>query len=194
VQGLFFLAVIFNGLITLAIGNLLPTVHVNENVYLFSMHTVITSFITAGITLVPQYNFKVLFWNIPLLFIGMFLLLLNFLVLGAIFSIEGIGVLAGAITGFVFIAALRKGVDLSAWLQFGLKVESEAPSRRPEPALVSAKPIVRSIRQKEKPQAQSQAQLSEAEELDLLLDRINEVGYNGLSKSEKERLEQLSKK
>ncbi len=196
-QGIVLFAVVGNALILIGLCNLLPTIEATPAARFAGFGAVNATLIAAAITLVPRYNFRVLFWDIPLLYIGLFLLLFSVVTHRAIFTMAGTAEMTGAIIGFLLIKVMRSGWDLTRWFQGAANRPQPTIPRQPEPVFSSQKPVVvRAINPKQKatnPQPQV-PELSEAEELDLLLDKINEVGYSGLSTKEKDRLDKLSGK
>lgn len=196
-QVIVLLAIVGNALVTIALCNLLPTVEVTAATRLAGFGSISAALIAAAITLVPRYNFKVLFWDVPLISIGLFMLLFSIVTHRAIFTMAGTSEISGALIGFLTIKFMRSGWDLKRWFQGAANRPQPAIPRQPEPVFSNQKPVViRAVNPKQKaanPQQQA-PELSEEEELDLLLDKINEVGYAGLSPREKERLDKLSGK
>ncbi len=192
-RGIVVMAILFNALITVGICSFLPTVELTPSLRLYGFGAMNATIIAAVITLVPRFNFRLLFWDVPLVFVGLFVLLASFTAHRLIFTMEGVAELVGAGLGFGLIKMIRQGWDLTNWFR-GVSQRPQPPiPRQPEPVMSSQRPVVRTIHPKPKPVA-PQPTLSEAEELDDLLDKINEVGYNSLTKAEKERLDLLSGK
>lgn len=194
-QGIVVFAIVTNAVFTILLCNVLPTVEYTPVTRMGGFGPINATLIAATITLVPRYNFRVLFWDLPLLYIGLFMLLLSVVSHRAIFTMEGTAEIIGAVVGFLLIKVLRSGWDVTRWFQGASNRPQPAIPRQPEPVFSNQRPVVRSINPKQKPTNQQQpSELSEEEELDLLLDKINEVGYAGLSQREKERLDKLSGK
>lgn len=195
-QGIVIFAIVANALLTIGLANLLPTVESTPETRLWGFGAVNATLIAAAITLVPRYNFRLLVWDVPLLFIGLFMLLFSIVSHRAIFTLQGTAEIVGAGMGFLLIRVLRSGWDVTRWFQGASNRPQPSIPRQPEPVYSSQKPVVvRAINPKQKTNApQQQPELSEEEELDLLLDKINEVGYGGLTQKEKERLDSLSGK
>jgi membrane associated rhomboid family serine protease len=195
-QGIVVFAIVVNALITIGLCNILPTVEYTSETRMAGFGAINATLIAATITLVPRYNFRVLFWDIPLVFIGLFMLLLSVVSYRAIFTMQGTAEIIGAAMGFLLIKVLRSGWDVTRWFQGASNRPQQAIPRQPEPVYSSQRPVVvRSINPKQKTiNPQPQQEMTEEEELDYLLDKINEVGYAGLSQGEKERLDKLAKK
>lgn len=195
-QAIVTIAILTNGLLAIGLSNILPTVENPPDTRLAGFGAINATLIAASITLVPRYNFRILFWDVPLLYIGLFLLLLFMVSYRAIFTVQGTADILGAGVGWLIIKVLRSGWNVTNWFQGAANRPPQNIPRQPEPVLTGQRPIIRSINPKAKtvaPQPQ-QPELTEAEELDMLLDKINEVGYGGLTQHEKERLDKLSRK
>jgi membrane associated rhomboid family serine protease len=192
-QGLVAIAILVNGLATIGLSNLLPTVETTSSTRLFGFGAVNATIIAAAITLVPRYNFRILVWDIPLIFVGLFILATSVFSHRLIFTMEGTAELIGAGLGFALIKTMRSGWDLANWFRGAANRPSVKPPRQPEPVMSTQRPVVRAVNPKQKPSNQQQP-MTEAEELDFLLDKINDVGYSGLTQAEKERLDLLSGK
>ncbi len=205
VQGIVLFTIALNALLSVTLANLLPTIDITPTLRMYGFATINATLIGAAITLVPKYNFRVLFWDIPLIAIGIFILLISCISHMAIFALGGLSVIVGAITGIVLITLMRRGIDPTKWLQFKWTSKAETRSQKAERAMAehrvqvrytdtNTQPVARpkiSIKSKAKPE---EPMLSDEEELNLLLDKISDVGYKGLSRKEKERLDKLSGK
>ncbi|MFN8395367.1 MAG: rhomboid family intramembrane serine protease [Bacteroidia bacterium] len=195
-QAIVTIAVLTNGLLAIGLANILPTVEYTPVTRLAGFGAINATLIAATITLVPRYNFRIIFWDVQLLYIGLFLLLLSVVSYRAIFTVQGTATIIGAGVGWFIIKVLRSGWNVTRWFQGAANRPQQSIPRQPEPVLTGQRPVIRNINPKAKtvaPQPQ-QPELTEAEELDMLLDKINEVGYSGLSQQEKERLDKLSAK
>jgi membrane associated rhomboid family serine protease len=194
-QGVVIIAILMNGLVAIGLGNLLPTVELTPMTRLFGFGAVNATIVTAAITLVPRYNFRLFMWDVPLLFVGLFILAISLISHRLIFTLEGVAELVGIAVGFGLIKTMRNGWDLTNWFHGAANRPAQPLPRHPEPVLSQQRPVVvRAINPKQQPAPNQPPVLSEAEELDDLLDKINEVGYDRLSKYEKERLDKLSGK
>ncbi len=194
-QGIIFFAIIVNGVVTLTLTNILPTVQGGEQTALFGFHSVNATLIAACITLVPRYEFQIIRRPVALVWIGAGILLVLILGYRAVQTAMGTSVMVGALVGFVWIKILQTGTDLTSWLQFNIGFDTQNPER-------AIKTVSRNrdrirvmepqTQKKEGRQEKKKPQLSDAERLDQLLDKISEVGYEKLSRKEKEELKRLS--
>lgn len=190
-QGLITFAMIVNAFIVMAIANVLPTVEVTDKAFLFGMHLINCTLIGAAVTLSPNYEFQIIRWKVPLLYVGLFLLLLPLLAYRAVWTVMGLATVIGPLMGFLIIRSKQNGTDLTRWLQLPI-FEEKAVSSRSNDARIRVR-VRERVEHKDPVKVQGAARTSDAEELDRLLDKINEVGYDGLSKKEKETLDRLSK-
>ncbi len=193
-QGIVVIAILVDALVTIGLSNLLPTVETTSATRLFGFGAVNATIIGATITLVPRYNFRIFIWDVPLLFIGLFVLMASITTHRLIFAMEGVAEIVGAGVGFGLVKVMRSGWDLTNWFRGAANRPAQAIPLQPEPVMSSQRPVIRTIHSKQKPATPQQEPMTEAEELDYLLDKIGEVGYNGLTLAEKERLDKLSAK
>lgn len=139
-------------------------------------------------TLLPDYTFFLLFLGpVRIKYIAAFYIVLSFL--GSVGSNAGgnIAHLGGALMGFIYIKQLQAGVNWGGWITttldwFGSLFQ---PSSKVKVTYRKAEPQVK------KPSSASKAS---QEEIDAILDKISDRGYESLSKEEKEKLFNASKK
>jgi membrane associated rhomboid family serine protease len=141
-------------------------------------------------TLLPNYTFFLLFLGpVRIKYIAAVLILLS--ILGSVKSNAGgnIAHLGGALIGFVYMKQLQSGLNWGGWITITLEWFKD---------LFKEKPRVKVSYRKER-QAASKATSAEKgsytqEEIDRILDKISEGGYESLTKDEKEKLFNASKK
>lgn len=140
-------------------------------------------------TLMPNYTFFLLFFGpIKIKYIAAFYIVLSFL--GTVQSNAGgnIAHLGGALMGFVYIKQLQAGVNWGGWVTSVLDWFK---------GLFSSRPRVKvSYRKNETANGKMNVNLSgiSQQEIDDILDKISDGGYESLSKEEKEKLFKASKK
>ncbi len=146
--------------------------------------------VVAAATLLPNYTFHLLLLGpVRIKYIAMVTVFLSFL--GTVGSNAGgnFAHLGGALIGFIYIKQLQAGVNWGAWVTATLDwIRS----------LFESQPKVKvSYRKADEPQAKatstSKVKASQ-EEIDAILDKISDHGYDSLSKTEKEKLFNASKK
>ncbi|MDH5610323.1 MAG: rhomboid family intramembrane serine protease [Cyclobacteriaceae bacterium] len=141
----------------------------------------------------PNYTFFLLFFGpVKIKYIAAVYVVIS--LLGSVGQNAGgnIAHLGGALMGWLFIAQLRKGNDIGAWVIHSLaffrsffvstpkiKVTHRAETKKPS--------------EKAKPESSKKDNLSKQEEIDAILDKISQSGYESLSKEEKQKLFNASK-
>lgn len=104
--------------------------------------------------------------------------------------------LGGALFGYIYIIQLRRGVDLTLWLQKVLNRESILPSTsrvKPRKAKVRRnKSTSLSVVHKKADSNPQSAAFSDQDRLDQILDKIKAQGYDNLTQGEKDYLNSVS--
>jgi membrane associated rhomboid family serine protease len=142
----------------------------------------------AAATLLPDYTFYLLFLGaVRIKYIALFYIVVSFI--GTVGSNAGgnIAHLGGALIGFVYVKQLQAGVNWGGWITATLDWFK---------SLFSSKPKVKVTYRKEAPAQKPTGGPGKAsqEEIDRILDKISDRGYESLSKDEKEKLFNASKK
>lgn len=141
----------------------------------------------ATATLLPDYTFFLLFLGpIRIKYIAAFYIVISFL--GSVGPNEGGNVahLGGALIGFLYIKQLQAGVNWGGWITATLDwIKS----------LFEPKPAVKVTYRKESSSKKpSKTSTVSQDEIDTILDKISDGGYESLTKDEKEKLFNASKK
>jgi membrane associated rhomboid family serine protease len=140
----------------------------------------------AAATLLPDYTFYLLFFgSVKIKYIAFVYIVISFL--GTVGSNAGgnIAHLGGALMGFIYIKQLQAGVNWGGWITATLDWVK---------GLFSSKPKVKvTYRKTEAPRKEGLSKASQ-EEIDVILDKISDRGYESLTKEEKEKLFNASKK
>jgi len=143
--------------------------------------------VVATATLLPDYTFFLLFLGpIRIKYIAAFYIVISFL--GSVGPNEGGNVahLGGALIGFLYIKQLQAGVNWGGWITATLDwIKS----------LFEPKPAVKvTYRKESSAKKTSKASTVSQDEIDTILDKISDGGYESLTKDEKEKLFNASKK
>src|SRR5687767_3474407 len=144
--------------------------------------------VVATATLIPDYTFFLLFIGpIRIKYIAGFYIVVSFL--GSVGDNAGGNVahLGGALMGFIYIKQLQAGVNWGSWVTATFDWFK---------GLFTAKPKVKVTYRKQysdtqRPKAKSSIS---QDEIDAILDKISDGGYESLTKEEKEKLFNASKK
>jgi membrane associated rhomboid family serine protease len=149
----------------------------------------INAIVVATATLLPNYTFFLMFFGpVKIKYIAGITVFLSFL--GTVGSNAGgnIAHLGGALIGFVYMKQLQSGVNWGGWITITIEFFKD---------LFKAKPRVKVSYRKEGSSTtpiKNQPGKPSQDELDAILDKISAGGYESLTKEEKEKLFNASKK
>jgi membrane associated rhomboid family serine protease len=144
--------------------------------------------VVATATLIPDYTFFLFFIGpVRIKYIAAIAIIISFL--GSVGGNAGGNVahLGGALMGFIYIKQLQAGANWGSWVTVTLDWFK---------GLFTAKPKVKVTYRKQYSDAQrpkGKASISQ-DEIDAILDKISDGGYESLTKEEKEKLFNASKK
>jgi membrane associated rhomboid family serine protease len=147
--------------------------------------------LVATATLLPDYTFFLLFLGpVRIKYIALVYIVISFL--GSVGGNAGgnIAHLGGALIGFVYIKQLQVGVNWGGWITITLDWIRGMFTTRSKVKVTyrSAEPKAKSSKTTAGPGKATQ------DEIDAILDKISDRGYESLSKEEKEKLFNASKK
>jgi membrane associated rhomboid family serine protease len=145
----------------------------------------------AAATLLPDYTFFLLFLGpVRIKYIALFFIVLSFIGTTSTNAGGNIAHLGGALIGFVYIKQLQVGVNWGGWITVTLDWIRGLFTTRSKVKVTyrSAEPKAKSSKATSGPSKASQ------DEIDTILDKISDRGYESLSKEEKEKLFNASKK
>ena len=150
----------------------------------------------AAATLVPNYTFYLLFLGpVKIKYIAAFYIVISFL--GSVGANAGGNVahLGGALMGYVYVRQLQAGNDLGAWVIQFMNFVKSFFVKKPNIKVTHKKETVKShkVRKSSKTSGSSGQEASQ-DEIDAILDKISQSGYESLTKSEKQKLFNASKK
>lgn len=146
--------------------------------------------VVATATLLPNYTFFLLFFGpVRIKYIAGFYVVISFL--GTTQSNAGgnLAHLGGALMGFVYLKQLQAGVNWGSWITVTLDWFKD---------LFKSSPKVKVTYRNEEPKAKKPVKVTVSktsqDEIDAILDKISDRGYESLTKEEKEKLFNASKK
>lgn len=139
-------------------------------------------------TLLPDYSFYLIFLGpVKVKYIAFFYIVVS--LLGSVGPNAGgnLAHLGGAFIGYVYIKQLQAGVNWGGWITATLDWFKQ---------LFSSKPKVKVSYRKDEPASKKSSKPNKAsqEEIDKILDKISDRGYESLTKEEKDKLFNASKK
>ena len=181
VISLYVLGGIIGGLSYMALFNIIPYYdnRISESLMLGASAGVF-SIVAGSATLLPNYTFYLLFLGpVRIKYIALFYILLSFLDVTGSNAGGEIAHLGGAMIGYLFIRQLQNGVNIGEGVINIVNFFNKEKNKKSD--------------QKSSPTEETKYDISQ-DEIDKILDKISESGYSSLSKNEKEKLFNASKK
>ena len=181
VISLYVLGGIIGGLSYMALFNIIPYYdnRISESLMLGASAGVF-SIVAGSATLLPNYTFYLLFLGpVRIKYIALFYILLSFLDVTGSNAGGEIAHLGGAMIGYLFIRQLQNGVNMGEGVINIVNFFNKEKNKKSD--------------QKSSPTEETKYDISQ-DEIDKILDKISESGYSSLSKNEKEKLFNASKK
>lgn len=160
--------------------NLLPAFSDRiDGSYLLGASGAVTAIVVGTATLLPNYTISlILLGPVRLVWIAIFYFIVDFVSLLGPNAGGSLAHIGGAIFGFLFIKSLQNGYDWSKPFENFFK---------PKPKLTVVSKNYNT------PQRANKTSIPDQEEVDKILDKISQTGYNNLTKKEKEILFNASK-
>jgi membrane associated rhomboid family serine protease len=149
--------------------------------------------VVATATLLPDYTFFLLFLGpVRIKYIALFYIVISFL--GSVGDNAGgnIAHLGGALMGFVYLKQLQAGSNWGAWITTVLDWIKDIFKEKPK-VKVTYRKEEKANGSKKFAKAADTSKITQ-EEIDAILDKISDGGYESLTKEEKEKLFNASKK
>ncbi|MBN8651586.1 MAG: rhomboid family intramembrane serine protease [Cytophagales bacterium] len=147
--------------------------------------------LVATATLLPDYTIMLLFFGaVRIKYIALVYIVISFLGTVGLNAGGNIAHLGGAFIGYIYIKQLQAGVNWGGWITTTLEwfkglftpsSKVKVTYRKTEPRAAQPTPT-------------SKASKASQDEIDAILDKISDRGYESLSKEEKEKLFNASKK
>jgi len=146
--------------------------------------------VVATATLLPNYTFFLLFFGpIRIKYIAAFYVVISFLGTTQPNAGGNIAHLGGALIGFVYLKQIRAGVNWGGWITATLEWFKDLFKNKPK-----VKVTYRSEEKVMKKATKVTVSKTSQAEIDAILDKISDRGYESLTKDEKEKLFNASKK
>ena len=181
VISLYVLGGIIGGLSYMALFNIIPYYEnrISESLMLGASAGVF-SIVAGSATLLPNYTFYLLFLGpIRIKYIALFYILLSFLDVTGSNAGGEIAHLGGALIGYLFIRQLQNGINMGEGIINIINLFNWKENKKERKETIINEEHKSDISQ---------------DEIDNILDKISESGYSSLSKKEKEKLFNASKK
>ncbi|MGI9544685.1 MAG: rhomboid family intramembrane serine protease [Cyclobacteriaceae bacterium] len=184
------------GLLFILISNISPLFEgVVTGSSLIGASAGVLAVVVGAATLMPEYQIHlILLGPVRIKYIAGVLVLMS--LLGTIGENAGgdIAHLGGAMIGFFYIRQLQKGTDWGAWVQSVLSFFRSFFVRPSNIKVTHKKPKKSRAAKTKKPASAKGATSIEQDEIDAILDKISASGYESLTKAEKQKLFNASKK
>ncbi len=187
------LGALFGGLFYLLAYNTIPYFVEQSNAVSHGMvgaSAAVDAIIVAIATLLPNYTFHLLLLGpVRIKYIAMVAVFLS--VLGTVGSNPGgnIAHLGGALIGFIYTKQLQAGINWGSWITLTLDWFKDLFKAKPK-----VKVTYRGNAAKGSATAKAPSAKATQAEIDAILDKISDRGYESLTKEEKEKLFNASKK
>ncbi|MFP9099643.1 rhomboid family intramembrane serine protease [Flavobacterium sp. RHBU_24] len=190
--GLYILSAIFAGLVFIASYTLLPIFN-GINASMVGASAAVMAVLVAAAVYAPYYEVRFMFiGTIKLWHIAAFFIVLDLIYISAENTGGHIAHLSGALFGYLYIVLLRKGTDLSTGVSAVLafftnlfRSKKSAPFRKVHRNNAPTQPV-------RKPAAFRTKDLTQ-QQIDDILDKISQSGYDSLTKDEKDFLFKVGK-
>lgn len=185
----YFLGAIAGGVAYLLVYNLIPFFMEQAPRGMIGASAAVYAIVVATATLLPDYTFFLLFLGpVRIKYIAAFYIVLSFL--GTVGGNAGgnIAHLGGALIGFVYMKQLQAGINWGSWITVTIEWFKDLFKPRSK-----VKVTYRSDDTSKKGKPAKGPSVSQ-DELDAILDKISSGGYESLTKEEKEKLFNASKK
>jgi membrane associated rhomboid family serine protease len=185
---LFVLGALAGAIAYLLAYNTIPFYIQQNNTSMIGASAAVYAIVVATATLLPDYSFFLMFIGpVKIKYIALIYIFISFL--GSIGDNAGgnIAHLGGALLGFVYLKQLQAGSNWGNWITLTIQWTKN---------LFKPKPAVKVTYRKNEPYVSKPSKSSKVsqEELDAILDKISDGGYESLTKEEKEKLFNASKK
>lgn len=145
----------------------------------------------AAATLMPNYSFQLLFFgSVRIKYIALFYIIISFM--GSVGGNAGgnIAHLGGAFIGYIYIKQLQSGNDIGKWVIGVMNFFKSFFTKQSNIKVTHKSKRASTSRGK----SSKTATQSEQAEIDSILDKISQSGYESLSSEEKQKLFNASKK
>jgi hypothetical protein len=195
VISLYVLGGISGGLFYMLVYNVLPIFQDQVNTSLMlGASAGVYAIVVGAATFMPNYTFFVLLIGpVKIKYIAFFYIVLSFASTVGANAGGNFAHLAGAAIGFVFIKQLQSGNDIGAWV-IQLMNYFKSFFVRDSKIKVTHRSEKKSKNKRTVKVAQSSGPSADQDEIDAILDKISQSGYDSLSKEEKQKLFNASNK
>lgn len=171
--------------------------NVKEASYAVGASAGVMAIIWATVTLLPHLKIRLfLIGSVPLLYVAIVMSVLDLLGMAGNNAGGKIAHLGGALMGFIYIKQYQRGYDLSKGFNRLMdQISTIFQKKQPNLTVKRGKQTKKATASRSSTSTTtSKNDINRQKQLDIILDKIGESGYDSLSESEKEFLFQQSKK
>lgn len=180
----YFLGIILGGLIFLVSYNIFPAL-LGTNTSLIGASAGVTAVLIFVCAYLPNQEVRVIFFNVKLWHIGLFVVLLDLIQISMGSNIGGrLAHLGGAALGYYYAVQLPKGHDIGEW--FGRLLDSLGNMFKGKETKAPMKTVYRKKSPASPRARENYDKVSHQHQIDAILDKISKSGYESLSKAEKD--------
>jgi membrane associated rhomboid family serine protease len=191
---LYVISAIAGAFVFLIVYNLIPSLGYANMV---GASGAVYGIVVATATFLPNYRFHLLFIGpVKIMYIALFTIFISIISLDRGQNVGGdLAHLTGAAVGFLYARQIQRGREMGTWVFRSMEFLKSFFQPRPKIKVShrQARPDSKKGTGNEPVQARPKSTVSQ-NEIDAILDKISEKGYDSLSKDEKEKLFNASKK
>ncbi|WP_350285255.1 rhomboid family intramembrane serine protease [uncultured Croceitalea sp.] len=180
----YFLGVIAGGLLFMLGYNIFPNLS-NTNSVLIGASAGVTSVLIFICAYIPNQEIRIIFFNVKLWQLGVFVILKDVLTLSMGQNVGGmLAHLGGAVLGYTYARQLLKGKDIGeGFIKLLSSIGTVFKTRERKPPLKTVYKKSKTTRTSKKVDYDKEAH---QRKIDTILDKISKSGYESLSKAEKD--------
>jgi membrane associated rhomboid family serine protease len=187
---IYVLGFLAGAIVLLFTHNTIPFYIARNSGIAFGASAAVNAAIVAAATLLPNYTFYLMFIGpVKIKYIALFYVVASFV--GSVGSNAGgdVAHLGGALMGFVYIKQLQAGINWGLWITVTIDWFKDLFKNKPK-----VKVTYRGEEKTSSKKPFTPASKASQAEIDIILDKISDRGYESLTKEEKEKLFNASKK
>jgi membrane associated rhomboid family serine protease len=173
----FFIGVLFGGLIYVFSYNFFPAFS-GQTPYLQGSSAGVMAVLIFMCTYMPQQEVRLLFFNVKLIYIGLFFIILDLIQIPISNAGGHMAHLGGALWGYLYQKNYSQGNDIGSWFTKSVVFLKQLLS-------VNKKPL-RKVYKSPKNKPSNRSPKNNQKKIDAILDKISKSGYASLTKEEKE--------
>jgi len=152
----------------------------------------VDAIVVAAATLLPNYTIRLLFFgSVRLKYIALFTVVISLLSTTGGNAGGNIAHLGGAAMGYLYIKSIQGGTDLGRWVIVSMDFFKSFFVSKPKMKVNYSSQSKKSTK---RAAPTTGTNISDQQEIDAILDKISQSGYESLSKEEKQKLFNASKK